>query len=124
MKAAALPRAAAACAVAALATAFATTFATAAMADASKPSLFKVVTVRDEVIVAVPPHDADAPRADAAAIGQALAAKGALTLWQYATRKGADGALEWAPRAKVSVLANDSLRVEPYTPAVRVVPAE
>lgn len=95
---------------------------TTALADTAKPLLFKIVTVKDEVIVAVPPDETGAPRADAAAIGQALAAKGSLTLWQYATRKSSDGALEIAPRAKVSVLAHDRLRVEPYMPAVRVVP--
>jgi len=93
-----------------------------AMADTTTPMLFRIVTVKDDVIVAVPPDEAGAPRPDAAAIGQALAANGVLTVWQYATRKAADGALEMAPRAKVSVLAHDSLRVEPYTAAVRVVP--
>ncbi|ODS59698.1 MAG: hypothetical protein ABS37_19965 [Acidovorax sp. SCN 65-108] len=88
-----------------------------AVADTTKPLLFKIVTVKDDVIVAVPPDEAGAPRPEAAAIGQALAAKGALTFC-----KAADGALEMAPRAKISVLAHDSLRVEPYTPAVRVVP--
>ena len=93
-----------------------------AMADASKPPLFKIVTVKDEVIVAVPKGDATAPAADAGAIGQALAAKGALTVWQYATRKGGDGALELAPLRQISVLRHDSLRVEPYAAAVRVLP--
>lgn len=93
-----------------------------AMADTTTPMLFRIVTVKDDVIVAVPPEEAGAPRPDAAAIGQALAANGVLTVWQYVTRKAADGALEMAPRAKVSVLAHDSLRVEPYTAAVRVVP--
>lgn len=111
--------AAAACVAGVLATAAVT-----AMADTTKPLLFKIVSVRDEVIVALPADEAGAPRPEAAAIGQALAAKGALTVWQYATRKGADGALEMAPRAKISVLAHDSLRVEPYTAAVRVVPLQ
>lgn len=93
-----------------------------AMADAAKPPLFKIVTVKDEVIVAVPKGDAAAPAADAGAIGQALAAKGAVTLWQYATRKGGDGALEIAPLRQISVLRHDSLRVEPYAAAVRVLP--
>lgn len=93
-----------------------------ALADAAKPVLLKIVTAKDEVIVAVPADEANAPRPDAPSVGQALAAKGALTLWHYTTRKAADGSLEWAPRAKISVLAHESLRVEPYTPAVRVVP--
>ena len=95
---------------------------TLSMAQPSKPPLFKIVTVKDEVIVAVPAGDAAAPAAEAGAIGQALAGKGALTLWQYATRKGADGALEIAPLRQISVLRHDSLRVEPYAAAVRVVP--
>lgn len=112
---------AAALAAAALATA---AIPATAMADTAKPLLFKIVTVKDEVIVAVPPNDAGAPRPEAAAIGQALAAKGALTFWQYSPRKADDGALEMAPRAKISVLAHESLRVEPYTAAVRVVPMQ
>ncbi|BEP94196.1 hypothetical protein GmRootA79_25800 [Acidovorax sp. A79] len=108
---------AAACLAAALAISCVT-----AMAQTATPLLFKIVTVRDEILVAVPPDEARAPRPEAAAIGQALAAKGALSLWQYAPRKGTDGALELAPRARISVLAHDSLRVEPYPPALRVVP--
>lgn len=106
---------------AALAAAFLMTSAL-AMAESTKPALFKIVTVKDEVIVAVPAGDASAPAAEAGAIGQALAGKGAVTLWQYATRKGADGALEIAPLRQISVLRHDSLRVEPYAAAVRVVP--
>lgn len=106
-------------ALAALAAAF---IATAAMADTSKPPLFKIVTVKDEVIVAVPQGEPAAPSAEVGAIGQALVDKGAVTLWQYAVRKAPDGALEMAPRGKISVLRHDSLRVEPYTAAVRVVP--
>ena len=86
--------AAATLAAVSLATVFASVTA---MADTTKPLLFKIVTVKDDVIVAVPPDEAGVPRPDAAAIGQALAAKGALTFWQYATRKAADGALEMAP---------------------------
>lgn len=84
-----------------------------AVADTTKQLLFKIVTVKDDVIVAVPPDEAGAPRPEAAAIGQALAAKGALTLWQYATRKAADGALEMAPRAKISVLAPTACALSP-----------
>ena len=106
---------------AALAAAFLMTSAL-AMAESTQPPLFKIVTVKDEVIVAVPAGDASAPAAEAGAIGQALAGKGAVTLWQYATRKGADGALEIAPLRQISVLRHDSLRVEPYAAAVRVMP--
>ena len=53
---------------------FATVFASVtAMAETTKPLLFKIVTVKDDVIVAVPPDEAGTPRPEAAAIGQALA---------------------------------------------------
>ena len=108
--------AAASLAAVSLATVFASVTA---MADTTKPLLFKIVTVKDDVIVAVPPDEAGVPRPDAAAIGQALAAKGALTFWQYATRKAADGALEMAPRAKISVLAQGRIIAEGLPDEVR-----
>ena len=60
---------------------------------------------------------------DAGGIAKAIAAKGSLTLWQYAvTRK--DGELVVAPRAKIGVLAASSLRVEPYKQPYKVIAHE
>jgi hypothetical protein len=61
---------------------------------------------------------------DAGAVARALASKGTLTVWQYATRKGANGDLEQAPRAKIGLIAHDSLRVEPYTTPLKVIAHE
>lgn len=85
--------------------------------------LFKIVTVKDEIVVGVADGDLeDAGKADASAIGRALASKGELTLWQFAVRKGKEGELEQAPLRRISILGNDSLRVEPYSTPLRVVP--
>ena len=46
---------------------------------------------------------------DAGAIAKAIAAKGSLTLWQYAVTQK-DGERMVAPRAKIGVLANASLQ--------------
>ncbi|MET3476076.1 hypothetical protein [Variovorax atrisoli] len=85
--------------------------------------LFKVVSPRDEVIVG----------ADAALLGAGsgpsverlatqLAAKGQLTLWQYASSKDAGGALVQAPLRQIVVFKNDALRIEPYATPLPILP--
>ena len=82
---------------------------------AASVQLFKLVSPRDEVIVG----------ADAAQLGPGsnpaverlaaqLAAKGQLTLWQYASQKDASGALVQAPLKQIVVFRNELLRIEPY----------
>jgi hypothetical protein len=43
-------------------------------------------------------------------------------VWQYAVRKAETGALEQAPLRKIGLMANASLRVEPYTSPLKIVP--
>jgi hypothetical protein len=89
--------------------------------------LYKIVTLRDEVIVGATEKEyAEYLGNDVAAVGRALVQQGQVTLWQYAVRKASDGELELSPLQRISVLKHDSLRVEPYTTPLRVmaVPAE
>lgn len=91
--------------------------------------LFKVITPRDEIIVGCDEAELRAvgPRPDLDNLAQRLADSGQLTVWQYAVRKGADGALRQAPLKRVAVFKNDTLRIEPYNPAplaVEAPPAE
>jgi len=88
-------------------------------------SLFKVISVKDEVVIGLNADEmAGLGGSDAGAIAKALHAKGTLTVWQYATRKAANGDLEQVPRAKIGLMAQDSLRVEPYASPLKVVPHE
>ena len=88
-------------------------------------SLFKIVTVKDEVVVGLSATELDQIGGrDAGAIARTLLAKGTLTLWQYATRKAPNGDLEQAPLRKIALIAHDSLRVEPYTTPLKVLPHE
>ena len=88
-----------------------------------KPTLFKIVTVKDEIVVALTPEESKKLGGnDVTHIGQALKTQGELTVWQYAVRKAQDGELEQAPRQRVSLLGHDSLRVEPYASPLRVLP--
>jgi hypothetical protein len=83
---------------------------------------FKIVTVKDDITVGL--NDAELKEfGDAGGIAETIAAKGSLTLWQYAVIKK-DGDSVVAPRAKIGVLANSSLRVEPYKQPFQVLPHE
>jgi hypothetical protein len=45
-----------------------------------------------------------------------------MTAWQYNVHRGPNGELQQAPTAKIGLLANASLRVEPYSTPYTVVP--
>lgn len=90
-------------------------------AGAQSPSvqLFKLITVKDEITIGVTATEAAAfgsgPTLDA--LATVLNRQGQVTVWQYAVRKGADGALEQAPLRRVAIFKADSLRLEPLNPA-------
>ncbi|HMK80503.1 MAG TPA: hypothetical protein VK438_12680 [Xanthobacteraceae bacterium] len=93
--------------------------------DPAMTSLFKIVSVKDEVVIGLAPEELAALGGnDAGAVAKALAAKGTLTAWQYAVRHGANGELEQAPLRKIGLIAHDSLRVEPVTTPLKVVAHE
>ena len=94
-----------------------------AWAQENKTNLFKVITARDEIVIGL---SADELRAlggtDASAVAHALAQKGDMAVWQYNVQRGANGELQQAPTAKIGLIANSSLRVEPYTTPYAIVP--
>ena len=93
--------------------------------DQKTTSLFKIISVKDEVVIGLSADElAGLGGSDAGAVAKALAAKGTLTVWQYAVRKAANGDLEQAPRAKIALIAHDSLRVEPYATPLKVIAHE
>jgi len=92
-------------------------------APANAETLFKIVTVKDDIVVGLNDAELKELGGDAGGIAKAIAAKGALTLWQYGvTRKG--GAMVVAPRAKIGVMAASSLRVEPYKQGYKIIAHE
>lgn len=93
--------------------------------DQSMTSLFKIVTVKDEIVVGL--DAAELGRiggSDAGSVARALKTAGTLTAWQYAVKKASNGDLQQAPLRKIGVLAHDSLRVEPYATPLAVLPHE
>jgi hypothetical protein len=94
-----------------------------AWAQETKVNLFKVVTVKDEIIVGLSAEELQAlGGSDASAVAHALAQKGDLTVWQYNVHRGQNGEMQQAPTARIGLLANASLRVEPYTTPYQILP--
>ena len=94
-----------------------------AWAQENKTDLFKVITVKDEIVIGLSADELKAlGGSDASAVAHALAQKGDLTVWQYNVHRGQNGELQQAPTAKIGLLANSSLRVEPYTTPYAVLP--
>jgi hypothetical protein len=86
-------------------------------------TLFKIITVKDEIVIGLSADELNRLGGqDVGAVAHALSSKGELTVWQYAVRKAVNGDLQQAPLRQVAVLANSSLRVEPYTTPLAVVP--
>ena len=92
---------------------------------ADKVSLFKIVTVKDEIVIGISEDElAQVEGRNAAGIAKMLVAKGSMSAWQYAVRKSAGGDLEQAPLHKIGLIARDSLRVEPYATPLKVLPID
>jgi hypothetical protein len=92
---------------------------------ADKVSLFKIVTVKDEIVIGIPDDElAQLDGKDAGGVAKMLKAKGAISVWQYAAHKSATGDLEQAPLRKIGLIAADSLRVEPYASPLKVLPID
>ena len=93
-----------------------------ARAQAPAPiQLFKLVSPKDEIIVGVEAAQLGAGSGPGVQrLAELLAAKGQLTLWQYASQKDAGGALIQAPLRQVAVFKSELLRIEPYTTPLAV----
>jgi hypothetical protein len=87
-------------------------------------TLFKIVTVKDDVIVGLNDAELAELGGDAGGIAKAIASRGSLSVWQYGQKHATDGERQMAPVARIGVLANSSLRVEPYKQPFKVLPHE
>lgn len=91
----------------------------------SMTTLFKIITVKDEIVIGLNEGElGQIGGKDAGAVAKALAAKGQMTAWQYAVKKASNGDLQQAPLRQVGLLANSSLRVEPYASPLTILPHE
>ena len=93
--------------------------------DKAMTMLFKVVTVKDDIVIGLNTAELDRLGGrDAGVVARALVAKGEMTVWQYGVRRGPNGELQQAPTQKIGLLAHSSLRVEPYTTPYAIIAHE
>ena len=86
-------------------------------------ALFKVVTVKDEIVIGVTGEQfSRIGSRDAAAVARALKEHGTLDVWRYTVAKGATGDLLNVPLARVGLLPDGLVRIEPFTTPLVVVP--
>lgn len=96
-----------------------------AVAQDKSTTLYKIISVKDDIVIGLNADELDGLASKGAgAVASALAAKGELSVWQYAAHKAANGDLQMAPLHKIGLLANSSLRVEPYASPIPVLPHE
>ena len=92
---------------------------------ADKVSLFKVITTKDEIVIGLTDDElSQLEGRNAGGVAKLLAAKGSMSVWQYAVHKSASGDLEQAPLHRIGLIATDSLRVEPYATPLKVLPID
>jgi hypothetical protein len=90
---------------------------------ADKVSLFKVITTKDEIVIGLTDDElSQLEGKNAGGVAKLLAAKGSMSVWQYAVRKASSGDLEQAPLRQIGLMSNESLRVEPYASPLTVIP--
>src|SRR5690348_3771041 len=78
-------------------------------APAFSETLFKIVTVKDEIVIGLNDAEMAELGRDAGSLAKSIAAKGSIPVWQYAVKKDANGDLQQAPLQKIGVLASASL---------------
>jgi hypothetical protein len=97
----------------------------AAPAAAQAPvELFRIITVRDAVVVGATPAELAAMGRGAPldVLAARLQAAGQVSLWAYASGRAPDGSLRLNPTGRVAIFRTDTLRIEPYAPALPVAP--
>jgi hypothetical protein len=90
---------------------------------ADKVSLFKVITTKDEIVIGLTDDElSQLEGKNAGGVAKLLAARGSMSVWQYAVRKADSGDLEQAPLRQIGLISNESLRVEPYSSPLKIIP--
>ena len=94
-----------------------------AFAEDNEMLLFKIVFPKGDVIIGLTEGQLTAAGGlNAETVRKMLVATGELSAWQYMALRGATGQLVQAPINWISIVANDTLRIEPYTADWPVIP--
>jgi hypothetical protein len=91
----------------------------------AQTTLFKVITDKDEIVIGLNAQELQAiggAEKNAGDVARALADKKSLTVWRYSVGRSAAGDLQVAPLHQIGLLASQSLRIEPYSSPLPVLP--
>ena len=92
--------------------------------SATNVLLFKVVTMKDDVVVGWTTDELNAiGRGEPlGTVSSELQRAGQLPAWQYATKKDRDGSLKMMPLRRIVVFSSGTARIEPYDSPLPVLP--
>jgi hypothetical protein len=95
-----------------------------ALAAETEIRLFRVVTMREDLVLGLTPAELAGlgPGPEVERVARRIATEGQLTAWRYVVGRAPDGSTRLATRHRIAVLKQDALMVEPYVPALPVVP--
>lgn len=109
--------------IAALSLALCGASAPALAAPETEVALFKVVTVKDEIVIGLTADQIGGIGSrDAAAVARSVTDRGSLEVWRYTVAKGATGDLINVPLARIGLMPAGLVRIEPYTTSLAIVP--
>ena len=95
--------------------ALATSCAGLARAADDLPTLYKIVSPRDEIVVG-------STEADLAKFAARFRGAGQMEVWRYVVRKADSGDLVQAPGMRVMLIWSDMIRIEPYRSPLKIMP--
>lgn len=84
--------------------------------------LFRVVTMRGDLLIGVLRQDLAGSGAEVDRLAARFAQEGQVSAWRYLPRRGADGTTCLAARDQVCLLRQDVLMLEAQAPALPVLP--
>lgn len=86
--------------------------------------LFRAVSQRDEIYIGFTPAELAAMGTgpEAERIARKLVADGQVGAWRYVVGRAPDGSTRFTAAGRIAILRQDTLRIEPYAPALPVAP--
>jgi hypothetical protein len=86
--------------------------------------LFKIISQKDEVVIGLTATELQGLGSgpDLDNLAKHLATDGQMTVWQYAAHKDQAGTLQEAALRRIAIFKNDTLRIEPYSTPLPIVP--
>lgn len=86
--------------------------------------LFQVTGVREDIVIGLTPAELAAMGSgpEAERIAKRLVEQGQVGAWRYVVGRAPDGSTRLAPTARIAIMRQEAVRIEPYRAALPVAP--